>query len=289
VRKRTSEAETHPHINDEVAGRLEAMAALLAGQDAEDVRVRAYRRAAGTLRALDRSVATIATESGLPGLMLLDGVGRGIGLAIMEIVATGHWGQLDRLAGQVDPVALFCTLPGIGEELAERLHDDLDIDDLPGLENAIADGRAARVRGMGPRRLAMLQAELADRLGGARTQAGSVHPPVSLILDVDEEYRRRALAGDLPRIAPRRFNPSGEAWLPVLHTRRGDWNFTAMFSNSRRAQEFGRTGDWVVIHARLDDVPEGQFTVVTETRGPLADRRVIRGREGECIAHYVQN
>ncbi len=26
--------------------------------------------------------------------------------------------------------------------------------------------------------------------------------------------------GKLPTIAPKRFNPSGEAWLPILHTQR---------------------------------------------------------------------
>jgi DNA polymerase (family X) len=31
---------------------------------------------------------------------------------------------------------------------------------------------------------------------------------------------------------------------------------------------------------------EHQFTVVTETSGPLRGLRVIRGRESECIAHY---
>ena len=32
--------------------------------------------------------------------------------------------------------------------------------------------------------------------------------------------------------------------------------------------------------------PEIQCTVVTETRGPLEGRRVVRAREGECVAHY---
>jgi putative hydrolase len=32
---------------------------------------------------------------------------------------------------------------------------------------------------------------------------------------------------------------------------------------------------------------EGQHTVVTETHGPLAGKRVVRGRETECRAHYA--
>jgi hypothetical protein len=41
----------------------------------------------------------------------------------------------------------------------------------------------------------------------------------------------------LRKIVPKRFNPRGEAWLPVLHTRRGDWHFTFLFSNTQRAHE----------------------------------------------------
>jgi hypothetical protein len=42
-------------------------------------------------------------------------------------------------------------------------------------------------------------------------------PSVGELLDVDREYRDKAAVGQLPRIAPRRFNPSGESWLPHGH------------------------------------------------------------------------
>jgi hypothetical protein len=111
-------------------------------------------------------------------------------------------------------------------------------------------------------------------------------PSVETVLDVDREYRTAASAGTLPRIAPRRFNPNGEAWLPVLHTRRGDWHFTALFSNTARAHELGRVRDWVVVYAEDKDHAERQYTVVTATAGPLAGRRVVRGREAECRAWH---
>jgi hypothetical protein len=107
-------------------------------------------------------------------------------------------------------------------------------------------------------------------------------PSVETLLDVDREYRAAAAADTLPKIAPRRFNPKGEAWLPVLHTRRGDWHFTALFSNTARAHELGRVHDWVVVYAEDKDHAERQYTVVTATTGPLAGRRVVRGREAEC-------
>jgi hypothetical protein len=104
---------------------------------------------------------------------------------------------------------------------------------------------------------------------------------------VDRQYRHDAAAGKLPLIAPRRFNPKHEAWLPVLHTDRGPWHFTALFSNTAKAHELGRTGDWVVLYFHGDDHRETQRTVVTETHGPLTGRRVIRGHEADCIAHYA--
>jgi len=93
----------------------------------------------------------------------------------------------------------------------------------------------------------------------------------------------------LRTIVPRKFNPEGESWLPVLHTERGRWVFTALFSNTARAHELGRTRDWVVIYHDDDDHVEGQHTVVTERHGPLVSRRVVRGREAECRNYYARD
>lgn len=111
-------------------------------------------------------------------------------------------------------------------------------------------------------------------------------PDVSLLLDIDREYREKAASGVLRKIAPRRFNPEHEAWLPVLHTRFGPWRFTALYSNTERAHERHRTHDWVVIYFSDEEDGDGQSTVVTEWRGALEGKRVVRGREPECATHY---
>lgn len=110
-------------------------------------------------------------------------------------------------------------------------------------------------------------------------------PPVEELLAVDREYRRRAKAGALKRIAPHRLNPSGEAWLPVLHAERDGRRYTALFSNTLSAHRWGRTRSWVVLYYQGGG-PPGQATVVTEWHGPLRGKRVVRGREAECLAHY---
>jgi DNA polymerase (family X) len=112
-------------------------------------------------------------------------------------------------------------------------------------------------------------------------------PEIALLLAVDSEYRNQAEAGKLPTIAPRRLNPEGKSWLPVLHAHRGGWHFTTLYSNTAQAHRLGKVRDWVVIYFYDHDHTEGQHTVVTETRGPLAGRRVVRGREPECKAHYA--
>lgn len=105
------------------------------------------------------------------------------------------------------------------------------------------------------------------------------------LLSVDRLYRRQAEAGALPMIAPRRFNPDHVAWLPVLHLRRGDREYTALFSNTARAHELRKTRDWVVIYVD-GGREERRYTVVTEHRGPLKGKRVVRGREAQCLALY---
>jgi hypothetical protein len=269
-----------------LAAKLDEAADLLEQQEADGFRVAAYRKAAAAVRGLDRPVAAILGEGGRDALVALPAIGRRIAAALAEMVATGRWAQLDRLRGSLDPESLFRSVPGIGPALAGRLCDKLQVESLEALEVAAYDGRLGALEGFGPRRVKMVRAALAERLGRLRLQRmreDASKPPASVLLDVDDEYREKAAAGRLRTIAPRRFNPEGRAWLPILHTRRGPWQLTALYSNTRLAHELGRIGDWVVIYYQTDASPEGQCTIVTERRGPLAGRRVVRGRERECL------
>lgn len=54
----------------------------------------------------------------------------------------------------------------------------------------------------------------------------------------------------------------------------------------RQADRLGRTHDWVVLYCRDGDGPKRRYPVVTEFREPLRGKRVVRGRERECAAHY---
>jgi DNA polymerase (family 10) len=280
--------------NAEVADALGRVADLLDAQHASPHRVRAWRRGAATVRELDVPIRRLA-ERGTSALMELPGIGARLASAIEELTHAGRLAFLDRLEGQVSPEDLFATVPGVGEVLAERLHRALGVETLEELEVAAHDGRLERVEGFGPRRVQAVRDELAGILGrsarrrarrrrwlesGRHSGPAEARPSVATLLGIDAEYRARAERGELRQIAPRRFNPGGEAWLPVLHVDRDGWSFTALFSNTARAHELGRTRDWVVIYFERDG-EEDQCTVVTERGGTLAGRRVVRGREAE--------
>lgn len=277
--------------NREIAERLRQAADLLKHQEANPFRVSAYRRAADTVAHLDQEVRDIVANEGIDGLVKLPNIGKGIARAIYEMVTTGRWSQLERLRGTLDPVKLFQAIPSVGPKLAQVIHDELQVDSLEALEMAAHDGRLEQVPGIGPRRAAAIRAALAGMLGrrAYRRREALNGPEVGLLLDVDREYREKAVAGQLRTIAPKRFNPDGKSWLPVMHTKRDDWYFTALYSNTPQAHELGRTRDWVVIYFYDDHHQEGQHTVVTEGRGPLAGKRVVRGREAECRDYYAKS
>lgn len=269
-------------LNDDIAGRLEEVARLLAAQGANRFRVRAYERAASTVRRLPRPVSEIVEQQGVEGLQALPGIGASIARAIRDLLARGRLAMLERLRGEGDPTKLLASVPGIGRVLADRLYHDLGIETLEDLEAAAHDGRLERVLGFGQKRLAGIRDSLAHRLRRVRPPAAAPDgsPSVEEILDVDREYREKAAAGELVKIAPRRFNPSHVAWLPILHTTRGRRHYTALFSNTALAHRLGRTDDWVVIDWD-DGRGERQCTVVTADRGSSKGRRVVRGRETE--------
>jgi hypothetical protein len=288
---------TQQPTNEEIAALLERIGQLLETNETNPYRVRAYFSAAATVRGEDKPVAELANDHA--ALTRLPGIGDSLAGLISQYVETGESPLLRELESAADGGTVFDTVPGLGETLARRIAETLDIRTLEELEQAAHDGRLDKVTGFGAERVRTVQTALAGMLSSTaqrrarqRTSeesgaADAAEPPVALLLDVDAEYRHKAAAGDLDTIAPRRFNPEGKAWLPILHTQRDGWSFTALFSNTARAHEAGKTNDWVVIYFERQGQGEEQRTVVTPAQGALAGRRVVRGREAETRRHYA--
>lgn len=277
--------------NKEIADKLSEIGALLEQQGANPFRSNAYQRAANTIAQWPHPLSEIVDKQGFAGLTELPGVGEGIARSIFEYVVTGRISRLESLKAGHDPIELFEQIPGIGPTLAHRLIEVLHIDTLEALEIAAHNGRLAQVPGFSVNKIEMVQAWLNHVFGyrrsAKRPQEAIAEPAVSLLLQVDFLYRKKAAAGELPKIAPKRFNPGGEAWLPIMHLTRKGWHFTALFSNTPRAHQLQKTNDWVVLFFYDEEHHEGQHTVVSETKGPLAGKRVVRGRENECRDYYA--
>ncbi len=274
-------------FNHQIARRLDEVANILNEQGPNHYRVQAYRRAAVTVRHLPTPVSEILERGGIDGLRKLPGIGERLAAAIRNLVVTGRLPMLERLRGEADPIELLMSVPGIGHIHAARLHCELGIDSLEELEAAAHDGRLRDVAGLGQKRVAGIIDSLATRLGRVRKPLAPAQDevPVAELLDVDLEYRKLAQAGKLPRIAPKRFNPTAEAWLPVLHSRRGEREYTALFSNTARAHKLGKTHDWVIVYYDGRG-GERQNTVITSQEGPMKDKRIVPGREDECRRYY---
>ena len=276
--------------NQQIAGSLDEVGRILAEQGANHFRVQAYHHAADVLRGMIEPVSDVLKRDGLEGLEKIPAVGDTIAHVIRDIVLHGRSGMLDRLRGESDPIAQLASVPGIGKNTAWKLHEELGIETLQELEAAAHDGRLEKLAGIGPKRIAGIRDTLAQRLGRLKQKPPpprrtTNEPAIAELLDVDREYREEARAGKIKLIAPKRFNPTGEAWLPVLHTTRGARHYTALFSNTARAHELGKTADWVVLFYDGDGT-ERQCTVITSEFGPLKGRRIVRGRDVECADFY---
>jgi hypothetical protein len=283
--------------NEQIALCLEDVANELESQGANPYRTSAYRRGAASIRECRQPVDELLQREGLDGLMDLPHIGSSLAGAIEHLVETGHLPLLERLRGRHAPELIFTTVPNIGPGLAKQIHEHLGIENLAELQAAANDGRLARVPGMGVKRVRAVRESLAGRFAqrdsrqskdeSSSNRLDEINESVSVgeLLDIDQEYRRRAERGELPRVAPRRFNPTADAWLPILHTERGDQHFSAMFSNTARAHQLGTTHDWVVIY-RDDAEGHGRWTVITSLYGRTRGRRIVCGRERECEELY---
>jgi hypothetical protein len=116
-------------------------------------------------------------------------------------------------------------------------------------------------------------------------------PPAALLIRAQVGKHFSSYAEDRVLLLPessleiqsRISNPDGEAWLPILHTERDGRHYTALYSTAR-AHDLDKTDDWVVIYLENND--QSQWTVVTESSGPLAGKRVVRDREADCREYY---
>jgi DNA polymerase (family X) len=135
--------------NSEIADRLEAFAALLELADANPYTVRAYRRAAETIRGGAAPVAELVRSGRARELR---GIGAGIEARLRELVETGGIAELEELERDIAPdlVGLGRYL-GLGARRSVEVARALGVRTADEFREAAAAGRLGSVKGIGPK------------------------------------------------------------------------------------------------------------------------------------------
>jgi DNA polymerase (family 10) len=140
---------TAPLDRAAVARILEQIASFLELKGENQFRVRAFRTAAKSVRALPGDLGAALADGTLAATK---GVGPATLQIIQELAETGRATILEELREQVPPgLVEMIRISGLGIAKIRQIHDLLDIDSLPELEAAARDGRLARLPRFGAR------------------------------------------------------------------------------------------------------------------------------------------
>ncbi|MCC6312412.1 MAG: histidinol-phosphatase [Thermomicrobiales bacterium] len=184
--------------NADAANLLERYGALLELSGESPFRVRAYHRAAESVRHLDAPLADVARSG---ALREIPGVGEGIAAILQEYLQRGTFSGYDDLTARFPHSLLdILALPGVGVKTVMKLYNELGIATLPELEAAAVSGALRATKGFG----AKLEATV---LSGLETLAGrSGRMPIGEALPLG-----RSLAAALRQALPGRVALAGSA------------------------------------------------------------------------------
>lgn len=277
--------------NPEIAATFQEIADRLQAQAANPFRVAAYRNAATIIHDWPDSVCALAAHDGVEALQQIPGIGKSLARKISRLQRQGTLPALEKLRKKQAAADVLTSLPTVGPCLAHRIRSSLGAQTLEEVYAAAYDGRLHRVAGMGRKRVQAIRECLSLRLNHPPIPPRALaptDPSVADLLEIDRMYREQAAKGRLVTVAPRRFNPTGEAWLPILrvkHNNRRYCAYYAYYANSVRSHQLDHLHDWVVVYC-LDKEMFGRWTILTSTYGRLRGKRIVRGRESQCTEFY---
>lgn len=145
-----------PEHNQRLAALFRSIAELLAAQRANPYRVRAYRRGADALLALEEDVADVAGRNALEEI---DGIGSDLSEKIKEFLRTGRILTLETLQMTLpEHVKNWARLPGLSESLVAYLYARLNIGNLADLEQLVRSHMLRTMPGFSGSEETLLQA-----------------------------------------------------------------------------------------------------------------------------------
>ena len=144
----SDETSTMPIHNREIATKLNRLANLLEIEGANSFRVRAYRKAASTVRGYPRSMSDMLDDG--ENLSKLPNIGDDLAEKIQTMVMTGELPLLQEVEDRTPPaLSELMKIEGLGPKRVRKLYEELDIQSLNDLEEAIKAGKVQKISGFG--------------------------------------------------------------------------------------------------------------------------------------------
>jgi DNA polymerase (family 10) len=123
-------------------------------------KIRAYRNASDTIA----TAGVTVTELDEAGLLAIAGIGKDLAKKIREAAETGRVQFHQDLLAEFPPTILdLLGLQGVGPKTVRQLYAELGIRTLDDLEAAARDGRLTALRGMGPKKQALILKAVDER------------------------------------------------------------------------------------------------------------------------------
>lgn len=186
----------HPLSNTEIAQRLVSYAHALQTKGDNPYKIRAYRRAAQTIRDLRQSIDALVRAGA--DVTRLPGIGKGIAAALREIVFTGTLGQMEMSLTAMPPeVAAVSEYPALDPKRAARVFKKFGIDTVAELKQKLDDGSIRTA--FGPRMADHFRRAFRDSAVVLLDDADPLAAEIQRFLIARCGVTRAQLAGDVRR------------------------------------------------------------------------------------------
>jgi DNA polymerase (family 10) len=168
--------------NNQIASVFEDMADLLELKGENVFKIRAYQKAARSIEHLSVELEQLVKEDS--NLREIPGVGEAIAKKITELVQTGKLRVYEELKAEFPRgITALLEVPGIGPKTAKLLSTELGISTVDELEQAILDGRVAKLSRMGDKTAENILRQIqATRHKEQRIPIGEAMPIVDQII-----------------------------------------------------------------------------------------------------------
>ena len=172
--------------NAEIARALGEVADLMEISAGNPFKVRAYRNAARTVADHPDPIAELVAGGDFD-LTDLPGIGEGLAREISALVQTGTLPQRQQLVATVPPGLLdLLRIPGLGPKRVKLFHDELKVNGVADLKDALEQGKLAKLGGFGPKLLEKIR----EGVAGAAGAAGAGDGGKRMVLHEAEQYAR---------------------------------------------------------------------------------------------------